>query len=94
MDHRIEQHIAGMCEICRGDDRRLTSLAALAFDLGLQEQAKGYLASACGAFADKDKDGAHLVTLAAIAADLGLADLAEEYLGAAYDAFDRRSSNQ
>ena len=93
MEHDIEQRIAEMYEICRGDDRRLTALAALAFDLGLQDQAETYFAAAYGRFDDQSEDGAHLVTLAATAADLGLADLAEEYLGAAYDAFDRRSSN-
>ena len=93
MDHEIEQHIGSLYEFCRGDDRRLASLAALAFDLGLRDQAKSYLAAAHSAFDEQGDDGAHLVTLAAIAADLGLPDLAEEYLGAAYDAFDRRSSD-
>jgi hypothetical protein len=93
MDHEIEQHVASMYEICRGDDRRLASLAALAFDLGLRDQARGYVEAAYSAFDDRSEDGSYLVTLAALAADLGLADLAEEFLGTAYDAFDRRSSN-
>jgi hypothetical protein len=92
MDKHVEQRVAGMYDLCRGDERRLTALAALASDLGLLDQAKGYLEAAYSAFDRKCEEGSRLVSLAALAADLGLADQAEEYLGAAYDAFDRRSS--